>query len=102
MEIQGPRDAGRTHANRASETQGKNPRTSRGGVGAGLTDRLEPGDSVLIDQAVKQIHRQLDRSAAEVRARREELLARSEDPEAIHRAARSLLGAGIVRVDDLA
>lgn len=102
MEIHGPRNPGRPEANRTGEAQGAPRRSLRKGGAGGIVDRLEPGDSVLIDQAVEKVMRQLDRGSSDIRARREELLQRANDPEAIHRAARALLRGGVVTPEDLA
>lgn len=97
MEVHGPRNPGRPEAGRARESDSASRRSARVLLGGAAVDRVEPGDSVLIDRSVTRVRHEIERRAHDVRTRRVELLARVHDPEAVRRAALSLLRSGVLR-----
>ena len=93
MEVQGPRNPGRTGSNRAEGSHGATRRPGRENVDEQepLLDRIETGDSRVIDRYLAEMRDGATEREAEIESRREELLALAEDPAAIRRAAIAVL-----------
>ncbi|MBI4880126.1 MAG: hypothetical protein HY812_10785 [Planctomycetes bacterium] len=97
MEIRGPDNTHRTDVDRASDSwKAEHPLGRRGAAGTAQDgqveqDRIDTSASEIIDRSIAEARRVMEEHAQEVAARREELLALADDPEAVRRAAREFL-----------
>lgn len=99
MEIRGPNNAHRSDVDRAKDSR-KADRLKDGKQSANQGDdaqvegdRVDTSASQFIDRSVTAARRGMQQRAADIKERREELLARADDPEAIRRAAEGFLKA---------
>ena len=97
MEIRGPNNAHRSDVDRASDSRKadrqKNAKAAISSEGDATVegDRIDTSASELIDRSVDGARRALEDRLTDVTERREELLARADDPEAVRRAAEEFL-----------
>ena len=92
--IQVPRpEAGNVDSRKADRASAARRATGSGSAGGATNadgDRIETDLAASIESAVERSLEELDARLEDVRARRDELLAKANDPESISRAARAL------------